>query len=50
VGHGGAPAEDDSFMIDFNWAYPFSVGNQDFSIEGHRRIRDTTTVCMAILA
>jgi nucleoside-specific outer membrane channel protein Tsx len=35
VGHGGAPAEDDSFMIDFNWAYPFSVGNQDFSIEGH---------------
>lgn len=35
VGHGGAPSEDDSFMIDFNWAYPFSVGNQDFSIEGH---------------
>ena len=35
VGHGGAPAEDDSFMIDFNWAYPFSVGNQDFSVEGH---------------
>lgn len=35
VGHGGAPAEDDSFMIDFNWAYPFSVGSQDFSIEGH---------------
>ena len=32
-GHGGTPAEDDSFMIDFNWAYPFSVGGQDFSIE-----------------
>jgi nucleoside-specific outer membrane channel protein Tsx len=35
VGGGGAPSEDDSFMIDFNWAYPFSAGNQDFSIEGH---------------
>lgn len=35
VSSGGAPAEDDSFIIDFNWAYPFSVGNQDFSIEGH---------------
>lgn len=33
--NGGAPSEDDSYMIDFNWAYPFSVGNQDFSIEGH---------------
>lgn len=35
VGSGGAPSEDDSYMIDFNWAYPFSVGNHDFSIEGH---------------
>ncbi len=32
---GGAPAEDNSFMIDFNWALPFSIGNQDFSVEGH---------------
>ena len=34
-GHGGTPAEDDSFMVDFNWAYPFSVGGQAFSFEGH---------------
>lgn len=32
---GGAPKEDDSYWIDFNWAYPFSFGNHDFSIEGH---------------
>ena len=29
------PKEDDSFMVDFNWAYPFRVGNAGFSIEGH---------------
>ncbi len=33
--HGGAPAENDSYMIDVNWAYPFSIGQQAFSIEGH---------------
>ena len=32
---GGAPKEDDSFMIDFNWARPFKIGESDFSIEGH---------------
>lgn len=31
----GAPREDDSFMIDFNWARPFNIGNSKFSIEGH---------------
>ncbi len=31
----GAPGEDDSFMIDFNWAYPLALGSHDFSIEGH---------------
>ena len=35
VSEGGAPKEDDSYWIDFNWAYPFSFGNHDFSIEGH---------------
>lgn len=35
VSGGGAPAEDDSFMIDINWAYPFTIGEQRFSIEGH---------------
>ena len=30
---GGAPLEDDSFMVDFNWAYPIKEGK--FSIEGH---------------
>ena len=32
---GGAPKESDSFMIDVNWAYPFEIGTQKFSIEGH---------------
>ncbi|OZG73957.1 hypothetical protein BTA51_09260 [Hahella sp. CCB-MM4] len=29
------PKEDDSFMVDFNWAYPFSIGSAAFSVEGH---------------
>ncbi|MDE0712800.1 MAG: hypothetical protein OXH60_11785 [Rhodospirillales bacterium] len=32
---GGAPAEDDTILIDFNFARPFRVGTADFSIEGH---------------
>jgi hypothetical protein len=32
---GGAPAETDSFMVDLNWALPFSLGIHDFSIVGH---------------
>ena len=32
---GGAPEEDDSFLVDFNFARPFSVGAYQFSIEGH---------------
>lgn len=35
VSKGGAPSEDDSFMVDVSWARPFSVGVHDFSIEGH---------------
>ncbi len=30
---GGAPSEDDSFIVDLNWARPFKGGK--FSIEGH---------------
>lgn len=32
-----APAneEGDSYMIDVNWAYPFHLGEQSFSVEGH---------------
>lgn len=32
VASGGAPKEDNSFMIDFNWSYPVS---SRFGIEGH---------------
>lgn len=32
---GGAPKEDDAFLVDFNFARPFSVGAYRFSIEGH---------------
>lgn len=35
VARGGAPAEDNSFLIDFNWARPFKIGDSNFSIEGH---------------
>lgn len=35
IAQGGAPAESNSWMLDLNWAYPFSIGKQDFSIEGH---------------
>ena len=35
VASGGAPSEDDSFLIDFNWARPFKIGDSSFSIEGH---------------
>jgi len=32
---GGAPKETNSFIVDVNWALPFSIGQQDFSLEGH---------------
>ncbi|MDE0422129.1 MAG: nucleoside-binding protein [Gammaproteobacteria bacterium] len=32
---GGAPAEDNTVLIDFNFARPFKIGDADFSIEGH---------------
>jgi nucleoside-specific outer membrane channel protein Tsx len=35
VANGGAPKETDSYLIDVNWAYPFMIGAQSFSIEGH---------------
>ncbi|WP_339670940.1 nucleoside-binding protein [Dasania marina] len=27
--------EDDSWMVDFNWAYPFKIGSTSWSFEGH---------------
>lgn len=27
--------EDNSWMVDFNWAYPFTIGSTKWSIEGH---------------
>lgn len=35
IASGGAPAEDDTFLIDFNFARPFQVATAKFSIEGH---------------
>ena len=32
---GGAPREGDSWMIDFNFARTFAIGDSNFSIEGH---------------
>jgi hypothetical protein len=34
-GTANAPKEQDSFMIDISYGYPFSIGELDFSIEGH---------------
>lgn len=40
VASGGAPKEDDSFMLDVAWKYPFDIGNASFSIEGHAEYID----------
>lgn len=39
VASGGAPKEDDSFLIDFNFRRPFRIGGSDFSVEGHIEYR-----------
>ncbi|NIB40948.1 hypothetical protein HBA55_15200 [Pseudomaricurvus alkylphenolicus] len=31
----GVDAESNTYMIDFNWAYPFKIGNTSWSLEGH---------------
>ena len=44
VAAGGAPTEDDSFLVDFNFGRPFQIGQASFSFEGHieyRHGRDT---------
>ena len=35
IASGGAPSEDDTVLVDFNFARPFKLGRADFSIEGH---------------
>ncbi|OIR04968.1 nucleoside-specific channel-forming protein, Tsx [mine drainage metagenome] len=35
ITHGGAPKESDSYLIDVNWAHPFTIASQNFSFEGH---------------
>lgn len=37
---GGAPEESHSWIVDVNWAYPFQIGSQKFSIEGHVEYSD----------
>jgi nucleoside-specific outer membrane channel protein Tsx len=32
---GGVPKEDNSFMVDVNYAYPLRIASHSFSIEGH---------------
>lgn len=32
---GGVPKADPMLGVDFNWAYPFQIGEASFSIEGH---------------
>ena len=33
--NGGAPKQTKSYMIDFNWSYPFTINGNDFSVTGH---------------
>ncbi len=40
TGTANAPTEQDSFMIDVSYGYPFSIGEYDFSIEGHMEYID----------
>jgi len=35
VGGGVSIDEDDSYMVDFNWALPFKIGSTSWSLEGH---------------
>ena len=35
IASGGAPSEDNTVVVDFNFARPFKIGDADFSIEGH---------------
>lgn len=40
---GGAPKEDDSWMVDIAWRYPLSLSSQQFYIEGHAEYIDERT-------
>lgn len=40
AGTANAPMEEDSFMVDVSFGYPFSIGEYDFSIEGHMEYID----------
>ena len=35
IASGGAPSQDDTIAVDFNFARPFRIGGAEFSIEGH---------------
>ena len=35
IASGGAPSQDDTVVVDFNFGRPFKIGGADFSIEGH---------------
>ena len=35
VAGGGAPSESDSFIVDVNALYPFTIGVQQFQLTGH---------------
>ena len=43
VMRGGAPRTSDSFMVDVNWALPFEIGGQSFSVGGHAEYIGRTT-------
>lgn len=39
--------ENDSYMVDFNWAYPFTLGNTKWSLEGHIEYIDSSSQSIA---
>lgn len=43
IAGGGAPKTDDSWNLDVNWLYPFTVGEQNFRVVGHAEYIWSTT-------
>ncbi|OJF69190.1 hypothetical protein BK026_10500 [Alteromonas sp. V450] len=43
INAGGAPKEDDSWMVDIAWRYPLNLSSQQFYIEGHAEYIDERT-------
>mgnify|MGYP000235825164 CR=1 FL=1 len=48
AGNGVSIDEDNAYMIDFNWAYPFKIGSSSWSIEGHVEYIDSADTTVSL--